>query len=178
MILYPIPYSSDKNIGKYYNWAMSLLPNNNDFACFTDGDAMFTTHFFGTQIENIIKKYPNCGLFTAMTNRVGTLYQCVQGMWSVNDIEKHWQKGKDLYDNHYSECIDITEKSPLSGVLILLRKKEWKSAGGFLEDKMTGIDNSIHYRVRDTGDKIKLMIGVYILHYYRNGNMTNKKHLL
>lgn len=178
MILYPIPYSSDKNIGKYYNWCMSLLPNKNDFACFVDGDAMFTTHYYGHQIENIIKTHPDCGLFTAVTNRVGTKYQCMPGMWDNNNIDDHWIKGKELHDNHYSECSDITHGPPLSGMLILLRKKEWKKAGGFLEDKMLGIDNSIHYRVRDIGGKVKLMKGVYIMHYYRGGKIENKEHLL
>ncbi len=178
MIYYSTPYNSDKNIGKYYNQFMKLLPNDNDFVCFVDGDAMFTTHFFGTQIEDITKKYPDCGLFTAMTNRVGTKYQCVPNMWDNNDMQDHWTIGKNLYNHYYDDTINITKSPPLSGFLILLRKKEWKHAGGFLEDKMLGIDNSIHYRVRDFGGQVKLMTGVYLMHYYRGGDMANKEHLL
>jgi len=177
-IYYSTPYNSQKNLGKAYNDFMRILPEDNDFACFTDGDAMFTTHYYGTQIEDIIKKYPDCGLFTAMTNRVGTDYQCVPGMWENININDHWYTGSELFHKNYDKCIDIAQNPPLSGVLILLRKKEWKRAGGFLENKMLGIDNSIHYRVRDFGGQIKLMKGVYILHYYRAGNMHNKKHLL
>ena len=157
---------------------MRLLPSTNDFACFVDGDAMFTTHYFGRQIEHIIKTNPDCGLFTAMTNRVGTNYQCVPGMWENNDMADHWQKGRELQNTYSNQTVDITNHPPLSGVLILLRKNEWQQAGGFLENKMLGIDNSIHYRVRDNGGQVKLMTGVYILHYYRGGNIENKKHLL
>ena len=154
---------------------MRLLPNNEDYACFVDGDAMFTTHFFGHQISRITEKYNDCGLFTAMTNRVGTHYQLVPGMWENNNMAEHWQKGKELYERNYIVCININKKPPLSGVLILLRKKEWLQVGGFLEDKMLGIDNSIHYRIRDMGGVIKLMTGVYIMHYYRNGKIEDKK---
>jgi GT2 family glycosyltransferase len=178
MIIYPSPYSTEKNIGKHYNQVMSILPNSSDWACFIDGDAMFTTIDFGHQIEAVIKNNPDCGLFTAMTNRVGTKYQCVKGMWDENDMRKHRMKGEELKKQHNTKCIDITDLSPISGVVILLKKQIWEKVAGFEENNMLGIDNSIHYRVANRGLKVKLMLGVYVYHWYRGGNRSYNKHLL
>ena len=178
MIHFITPYRIDKNLGKAYNDAMAMLPNNNDWACFTDGDAMFTVADFGTQLEEVIKANPECKLFTSMTNRIGTAYQCVADMWEENNMVVHFQKGKELSITKRTSCIDITAKTPLSGVLILIQKKEWKRSGGFEESgKALGVDNSIHYNVRDAQGKIFLMEGVYMMHYYRNGNRGDKSHL-
>jgi len=177
MIYYTTPYNLEKNIGAYYNDFMRLLPAE-AWACFIDGDARFTTNNFGHQLQDIINANPICNLFTAVTNRVGTKYQCVQGMWDVNDANLHRKKGLELQQFYKTSCIDITNMPPLSGVLILLKKSMWTACGGFLENKMLGIDNSIHYRVRDKGGCILLMKGVYIEHYYRGGDSANKQHLL
>ena len=75
MIYYSIPYSTNRNIGAYYNSVMENLPNDTDFACFVDGDTIFTTSNFGDQIADVIKKYPDNRFFTCYTNRVGYKYQ-------------------------------------------------------------------------------------------------------
>lgn len=180
MIYYFTPYSLEKDLGKCYNDMMELLPNDDDYACFTDGDAMFTSHDFGHQIQRYTEVYPDCPLFTAMTNRVGTDYQCVKDAWDENNISYHWKFGTALRKSPTKTAIeDITLSTPISGVLILIRKKEWKEVGGFQSGKgMLGIDNSIHYKMRDAGYPIYLMKGVYILHYYRDGQQQNKQHLL
>jgi GT2 family glycosyltransferase len=182
MIYFFIPYSTEKDLGKCYNEMMSLLPNDEDYACFTDGDAMFTTHNFGHQIKEITETYPEVPLFTAMTNRVGTKYQCVGGVWETEALKIHWEIGAQFAQEDYLTCADITNKaieSPFSGVLILLRKKEWKDCGGFKEGiGMLGADNSIHQRIVNMGKKVYLMTGVYVLHWYRGGEAKNKQHLL
>ena len=173
MIHYIIPYSLEKNIGKYYNHCFSLV-GDNDYICFLDGDAVFTRHDWGHHISNTVRANPEYDLFTCMTNRVGTGYQCVNGMWDQNDFNVHWEYGSSL-NGHLVE--DITHKSPISGVMILLSKKAWSKAGGFAEGGMLGIDNSIHYHVRNQGGRVGLMKSVYVFHYYRGGNRNKTDHL-
>lgn len=182
MIYYSIPYSLSKNIGKAYNHECDRLPDDNDWICFTDGDARFVTPYYGHQLHSIIQRYPDCKLFTAVTNRVGTEYQCIPNMWDVEEYDKHVKKGHQLYELYNTECEDITHKEPLSGVVILIQKSEWKRVGGFKENGMLGIDNAIHKNVKEQGGKVMLMKGVYVFHYYRGGKRDrtpeNKKHLL
>ena len=173
------PYSTEKDLGKCYNQMMELLPSDEDYACFTDGDSMFTTHNFGHQLQDIVNKYPEVPLFTCVTNRVGTQYQCVDGAWEEEEMKIHWEIGKMLQETRYDEVVDVTNNTPISGVLMLIRKKEWKECGGFQEGiGMLGVDNSIHYRIRGLGKNIYMMTGVYVLHYYRSGLPQNKQHLI
>jgi len=176
MIYYRTPYSLDKRLDEYYNAEMALLPNDDDWCCFLDGDAMFLTPDFGHQIQEIVTENTEYDLFTCMTNRVGTKYQCVEDMWQTNDIEKHREVAE--YYNGNDLILDITTYAPLSGVMILLNKKAWRESGGFTHKGMLGVDNSIHYNVRNAGMKVGLMLGVYVYHWYRGGDAKNKAHLL
>lgn len=182
MIYYSIPWDTTKNIGKYYNKFMRALPNDDDFACFLDGDAMFTTQFFGKQLEEIIYKYPECGCFTAKANRIGCLWQRQDGVdWENNDINYHRDKGKEFQYELYDEIKDVsnvTRMEVLGGVLILIKKSTWEKIGKFKEDGMLGVDNDIHWKCMDNEEKVYLMKGVYLYHYYRNGKSEDKNHLL
>jgi GT2 family glycosyltransferase len=176
MIFYNIPWSSDKNIGKAYNAFIELLPTENDYACFIDGDAVFTTAFFGKQIQEIAEAYPECGLFTAMTNRVGSKYQ-LAGEWKSNDMQEHRKIGAAICSNYSDTCIDISKQQPFSGVCILIRKSTWRKLGKFKEEGMLGVDTDIHLKAQAEGEKVYLMRGVYLQHWYRGGNANDKKHL-
>jgi hypothetical protein len=178
MIYYFTPYSVEKNIGSYYNDCMAMLPAG-CWACFVDGDAMFTTPNFGHQLQEVINKHGNdYKLFTSVTNRVGTKYQCVEGMWDVESMKEHREVGKLLQEKNDTNVEDITNNSPISGVLILIEKDAWFYSDRFAERGMLGVDNSIHYAIRNKGHKVGLMTGVYVQHYYRGGNIKDKKHLM
>ncbi len=174
-----IPWDSDKNIGRSYNKSMSLI-GDGDWACFLDGDAVHTTTYFGKRIEEIIKANPSFSLFTCYTNRIGCPYQIAPGVdLKSNDQAYHRILGEKIWDSNKSKVIDIThEVGLLSGVLILINKDAWSKAGKFKEEKMLGIDNDIHKKVRAAGFKVGLMKGIYVQHWYRGGDIKNKIHLL
>jgi hypothetical protein len=152
-----------------------MIPNGS-WACFTDGDAMFTTPNFGHQLEEVIKANPEYDLFSCMTNRVGTNYQLI-GSWTENSMHEHRELGKFLSNSRRTEVIDITNEAPISGVLMLVRKSAWFTSKRFKETGLLGVDNSIHYAMAAQDSKVGLMRGVYVMHYYRNGNKNDKSHL-
>ena len=182
MIYYNIPWNTQKNLGKAYNNFMKMLPGEKDFACFIDADASFTTYFFGKQIEQVIEAHPECGVFTAMTNRVGCTYQIQPGVNPTNnDMAYHRAMGEKVWNENLTRITDISNVprgTVMSGVLILIRKDIWQDIGGFKEDGMLGIDSDLHWRCMDHAQKVYLMRGVYLYHWYRNNNRTDKKHLL
>ena len=182
MIYYSIPYSSEKNIGKYYNDFMKVLPNDDDFACFVDGDTIFTTPDFGSIIESVVLEYPEIECFTCLTNRVGCKWQVLPGIdYDNNDMNYHREIGNSLKIIYSNTCEDVTNVSKwevMSGVLILISKRLWKKIGGFREDGMLGIDNDLHWKIQQHKEKIYLMKGLYLFHWYRWPNPKNKKHLL
>lgn len=176
-IYYTIPWDTSKNIGKSYNQFMSLLQEE-DWACFLDGDAVHTTTYFGKHIEQVVANNSDYGLFTCYTNRIGCSYQMPGNYWTNDSQAYHRNIGEKLWKQHGTNVLDITNKSPLSGVLILINKSKWSEVGGFKEEKMLSVDNDIHLRFKNAGFKVGLMQGIYVQHWYRNGKQKEKSHLL
>jgi len=178
MIHYNIPWDSGKNLSGAYNRFMNMIPEN-DWACFVDGDARFTIYNYGEVLDSIVEKhgkvYP---LMTAMTNRVGTDYQCVRGSWGQQYDWQHRHTGKMLAQIHGLDVDDITDNTPLSGVLILCKRELWEKASGLTPGKMLGADNLFHYAALKAGAKVGLMRGIYMEHWYRGGDRKNKSHLV
>lgn len=173
-----IPWNSNKVIGKSYNETMELI-NDNDWVCFLDGDAVHTSPFFGSRIELVINENPNYDLFTCYTNRIGCSYQIPPNVDSnTNDQKYHRDFGENLWNTHTTKIKDITNNSPLSGVVILIKKSAWSKVGGFVESGMLGVDNDIHVKFKNFNLKVGLMMGIYVQHWYRGGNINDKKHLL
>ena len=74
MIVTLIPYcpkSEGQNLGFAYNELMGRL-REDDWACFIDHDACFTTRDWYVQLEEITARLTEPCVLTATTNRVGS----------------------------------------------------------------------------------------------------------
>lgn len=179
MILYNIPFSREKNIAEAYNVFMELLPSDDDYGAFIDRDAMFVHPFYGRQIEDIIEATGE-DLYTCMTNRVNCRKQLHEHphAFKIDDMRYHVKEGEKLYNEKYGVVEDITDIVPgISGVVMILKKSAWKRIGGFKGSGMLGVDNQLHYDVRDSGGRVMLMQGVYTYHWYRGGDCKYINHL-
>jgi len=178
MIYYFTPYNTEKNIGQAYNECMELLKDD-DYACFVDGDAMFTTPDFGNRINHILEKFPHIEYATCITNRVACDWQvCPSSDWDNDDLKFHRALGWLAAQANEYDIKDVTnEPHPMSGVMILLKKSTWIDIGPFI-DGMLGVDNEYHERARRKGVKLWLLEGIYLYHWYRGGNRKDKRHLL
>lgn len=173
MIYFATPYAFDGNLGGAYNHYMELLPDDNDWMVFIDGDACFLTPKWGHQIKKIIDKYPDTGLFTCYTNRVGNKRQLLGGFISPErDILKIYHTAVKLQKTKYYEATELLP--PISGHFMGVRKDVWRKAGKFKDGLLT-IDNNFSRRVQNAGYKIRRMDGVYIFHLYRLWSNTPRK---
>ncbi len=156
-----------------------------DWACFIDHDAMWTTYDWYPQILEYIEKYPDAGLFVAMSSRNGIPAQ-VPGaerskqrlkrfgrvVWTVpdnlHDMRFHRLLGEDLQREFRTEAVDYTDQIT-TGVVMVTSKETWEMAGGFNEDRpnLGGCDSDYHYKMKDIGKKVYIMKGVYVYHWYR-----------
>lgn len=160
---------------------MSLLPSSDDYACFTDGDAMFTTPNYGDVIDQVVLENLDVGCFTCFANRVGSKWQLHSHVdFNNNDMEYHRKIGQELQDKYGTSCVDVTYKLPgqvMSGVMILIKKSTWSKIGGF-KDGMLQVDNDIHWKIQNSdNEKLYLMKGIYLYHWYRYPNYNNTDHL-
>jgi GT2 family glycosyltransferase len=175
-IYYFTPYNLDKNLGAAYNEYMKLIPRDRDWACLLDGDTMFLTPDFGTQIHHIVSMYPDTGMFTCMTNRVGIIKQRYQGIMSANgEMGYHKRLANRIQRENYEEVEPINQHC--SGLMMLIQKKTWKKVK--FTDGLLGVDFKFCDNLIAAGYDIKLMKGVYLMHYYRFlEGRHNKNHLL
>lgn len=176
MIYYFSPYSLEGNLGKAYNDYCKLVPDD-AWICLIDGDVLFLHNEWGKHFQDLVNKYPDTGLFTTFTNRVGNLNQCFQDMLSENsDLIYHRKLALQLQKERYLDIKELNEI--ISGHIMLFSKKTWQEIGGFPEElsekfkqkfsaNIATVDNRFSNRVLKAGKKILLAQGIYALHYYR-----------
>ena len=163
------PYSVEKNLGKAYNDCFEMI-GDDDWCCLRDMDTMFLTPDAGDIVFNYAYQNPGCVL-TCYTNRIHPLAmeQLVSGTL-INSPEllshieiSNYKKGKNIY-----QTTKLT--GPLSGFLMLLSKKVWRTIGGFDENiGLLGVDTDFYKRVRQAQIPVLRMDGLYIWHTYRLG---------
>lgn len=175
MIYTHIPYAPndcEKNIGCAYNKFMEILPSDDDWACFLDHDAMFTTEDWYHQLSETITSNPDVQIFGARTNRISNMHQMVGGIDVYNhDIKYHRDIGKILQSKYRTKLFLLeenkTEQPGFSGVCILIKKSAWRKIGGFLNEGFLSVDQNLRYSANRFNIKIAIMNGLYVYHWYR-----------
>lgn len=168
-------WDCNKNYAGYANEFMSLLPED-AYACFTDGDVMWLTNDYGNIIYRYIEKYPEATL-TCRTNRIGCPYQKLNGVnANSHDIFYHKQIAQKEKLKLYTVTDVSKEAFPWSGMLMVIKKSVWQTAGGFKGDGMLGIDNDFFKSLQSHNKQILVMEGLYVYHQYRIDG--SKKHLV
>jgi len=169
------PYSTEKNLGKAYNEAVSLIPDG-DWICVIDYDVMFLSPDCGTILREYVNKYNDTGIFTCLTNRIHPLApnQLLNTVSENTDIKHHIilanEQKKLLYN-----VKDVNH--PISGFLMMFSKETWKKHQFTEDKKCLGVDNFFSQSVLKF-KPIRVMLGLYVWHTYRINNITDKSHLL
>jgi hypothetical protein len=177
-IRYLSPFSISKEIGKEYNKVIFETPND-CWIVLRDWDTLPCTpdSKYGQQISDIIKANPDYSLIGCITNRLKHKHQLYNGVFCDNsDIGEHLRRGKELFENHYSEVAPVKE---VAGLCMIFHKSVW--------EKVKFRENSIFFDrffctdLRRKRLKIGIARGLYMFHLYRFGKVNPKaytKHLL
>mgnify|MGYP001202445677 CR=1 FL=1 len=182
MLYFFTPYSFNNKLLDAYDHYISLLPNDTDWACFTDGDVMFLNSDFGHRIADYIRLYPETGLFTAYASRCFYPYQVPPQTDQNNaSIKYHHQTASLMLKHHHGSVIEINKR--IAGHLLVIQKKTWllireKVFDIAQHETIEGIDTAISNTIVEAGLKILLMKGMYVMHYFRMmEGVKSKKHL-
>jgi len=166
-----MPYANDRNLGRAYNEAMSLLPEDG-WGCLIDHDVMFTTTEWHRQLTAAILAKPE-GCFSGVTNRIKSPYQRVPGVSAKNhDMAYHRKVGLKLALEK-PRLLDVTEdpsgkdQTP-AGFLMVLSKTAWREAGGFAEG-LHYVDRVMWLSLKQAGRRLYIHKGVYLYHWHRAG---------
>jgi hypothetical protein len=158
-----MPFARDMNLGRAYNEAMSLLPDD-AWAVFLDHDAMLTTREWYRQLEEAVAFQPEAA-FCAVTNRIAAVWQQAREADPENfDIVYHRRIGADRLK--VRTLLDVTDTKGFGGVLFCLSKAAWREVGGFV-DGLLCVDHQMHFALKRAGRRIYLLEGLYLFHWRR-----------
>lgn len=166
------------NLGKGYNEFMELLPDDDDWAVLMDNDVMFTTDRWWYQLKHAIEKDPKAGMFTAMTNRLGSpeqVYECRKhrekhhlvfycSKENHHDMVKHKEIGHCLMEQYGSDVVKM--KGFSRGMLMCISKATWKKVGGF-PNGIGGVDMVFLRKLKSNNLPVYILKGLYVYHWYR-----------
>lgn len=172
------PYSIEKNLGRAYNEAMRMLPDD-DWACLMDYDTMFLTPDCGQILHEYVWKYDFSGMFTCFTNRIHPLAkdQLLDGEVSENfSIEYHTERAY----NQKRKLFTVTPiEHPISGFLMMISKATWNELKFSESGRCLGVDNDYSAKLLMLDKTILRMDGLYVWHSYRLKNgIKDKTHLI
>lgn len=171
-IVYLSPHRADKNIGKAYNDDIALIPDN-AWIVIHDSDACFLLPESKTYIEQMLMIHgEDYGLIGCVTNRLGGLHQCYEGIFSEDtDIRNHYNKSLEAWKK-YSTLVEPT--TGVAGLCMIFKKSTWQKVGGFNENTITA-DTEFNKAISKIGLKIGLSKGIYMFHSYRIWEIGHKK---
>jgi len=158
---------SGKSIGTYYNQCCRIVPAG-EWICFWDADVM-TFHTFAHWnkfLEQAIRENPEIGLFSCVTNRIGTHKQRIGIAQDVNPSMLHHRLIAEQWLKQFGTKVR-TDTKTVSGLMMLFSKDTWEAVGGFAEDGMIAVDTRFSKAVYELGQKVGILEGLYVMHYYR-----------
>ena len=171
MLYFFTPYTFNNRLLDAYDAYISLLPNETDWACITDGDTMFLNSDFGIRIQEYIDAYPDTGLFTAYASRCFYPQQVPPNVNQQSDsIRYHKKMANDLAS--LMKLKTQTLRAPIAGHLLVIQKKTWqlirqKTFYRAINETIEGIDTAISRTISEYGLSILLMRSIYVMHYFR-----------
>ena len=176
-IIISIPYALDKNLGRAYNEAAAMVPEN-DWICCRDYDCNFLTPDAISIMNEYVRLYPDTGLFTTFTNRLHPLAadQLLNGTVSEDFNMRNHIK---LAENQRAQFPSVTKLDhPILGFLMSFSKKTWNAIKFDESGLCLGVDNLFSAAILQAGMKIRRMDALYLWHSYRTHNIKDKSHLL
>lgn len=175
MIHVASPYSLTKDLGAAYNSFMKLIPEG-DWVILHDHDVMFLLPETIQMIDEYTKKFPDTGIFTCWTNRIGNPHQRVALLNDTNDsILRHIEIAEEHKELLF-QCSEINQE--ISGFLMVVNKSTWNEIKFHEGIKCLGVDTDFSLKVLASGRKILRMDSVYVWHTYRLKNGVKfKAHL-
>ena len=160
---------------------MSLVKDD-DWVVMMDGDTLMFQANFGHIVQEYIEKYPDTGMFTCYASRSGRGWMMPkQNFMNVTNIMMHRGVALKLEREKHLKVKEINDK--VTGHLMCIKKETWNKIYSGVRDKckdlgILAVDTAISLSVLEAGMKIRLMEGLYILHYYRLGEGPKRKKML
>jgi len=181
MIYFFTPYDFNKRMFDAWERYMWLVKDD-DWVVMMDGDTLMFQANFGHIVQEYIKKYPDTGLFTCYASRSGTGFMMPKpNLMNATNIMMHRGVALKLERDNRLKVKELNDR--VTGHFMCIKKETWNKIYSGVRDKCRGlgilsVDTVISRSVLEAGLKIRLMEGLYVLHYYRLGEGPKRKQML
>jgi hypothetical protein len=171
MIWFFTPYSFEKKLFEAYDNYIGLINNVDDWICLMDGDMAFLKNDFGNHIQEYTNKYPDTGMFICYGSRSPYSFQVHPEVNQDSDsIKSIYLKSDELHDNNHLD-VEPIEKH-VAGFLMVIKKSTWlkyrdEISRLAISRNILGVDTAISYVLLKHSEKILLMQGLNVFHYFR-----------
>ena len=162
---------SGRDLMHAYSECMDRL-RPDDWAVFTDHDAMPTTLWWYRQMEDAIAENPDAGLFFPFASTAACTWQKLnaQSHSERDNMSVHRETGEQLARKSWSHVTEfklLANQTP-TGLCLLIRKKAWLDGGPFPAGRgqCRGADGKAAHRALKSGYKMYRLDGVYYYHRY------------
>lgn len=170
------PYATDKKYGIELNRCIETMPDD-DWVCVLDWDCMLLSHNQIPMMYEYIARYPDTGLFLAMSNRSGSQMQRYKNQKSENFDMSYWMREAENIEPSYN----VTNMGApiISGFLMLFSKATWAQIKFDETLDILHVDRTFAQSVLHLRKKVHIMQDILVWHSYRLLNGTkDKSHLL
>jgi len=174
MIHFITPFRLDKNLGRAYNEAVSLIPDG-DHVCLMDYDMCFFSPNSIPLIYDYVFIYPDAVLTCWQSRGHDIAAQTSKKsefdlrLLADNAIQLEKEFGGQL------PVIEITKH--LSGFCLVFPKSLWKEVPFKEGIGCLGVDTNWMKDLQEKGKKVYLMERIFALHAYRLKDKQDKSHL-
>lgn len=181
MIYFFTPYSFKKKLFEAYDSYMQLIADPEDWGCLMDGDMAFLLSDFGHQIQDYIDKCPDTGMFTCYGSRCPYGHQIKDGINSDSDSIKYiFENTANMHRRDHGKLSPINRN--IAGHLMVIQKKTWTKYRDQIEKQsacanIQAVDTAISTILLKNKEKIMMMDGMQVFHYYRQYSFS-EKHIL
>lgn len=164
------------DLGAAVNRHMDLVPKG-AWALILDHDIAFSTDTWFRLCEDAIAAYPDAGMFTCKTNRMGNLasrawQRCGPG--NCHDMEEIRKYGSARESKPGLGYTDITShrkrfhKRPAAGFFLLISKDVWDAFGGKVVPGVISVDRFIHRWITlRSRKKVYCIENLFVYHWCR-----------
>jgi hypothetical protein len=172
-----------RGLGFAYNKHAALLPNDSDWAVFTDLDALlFCSQDIEGQLQEAIRDHPEFQVFTSMTTRLCA--KCQQQVQTPGIREETNLVKLKEYADHcaktYRGRIKVC-RGFFAGFFFAFPKRIWKRfpfpETGSQAGRVLGIDSAWSRTLKAGGVRVGVMEGIVSIHFYRldtgEGNISH-----
>jgi hypothetical protein len=153
-----VVWRDDGHIGREYD---RLIAAGGEWTTLIDHDVLLVNPHWAHILARVAHAYPQAGIITCWTNRIGKTEQRDKDAPQCDDITQHREHARRVWHRYGYHATDIDKAS---GMLMHVRRQAWADAGGCSQTGLFRVDWQLSRDIAARGWRILRADGLYCYH--------------